>query len=362
MSAKTAKKNQNTSSDEGFETLMETLMDQAESPVSGHQGHAGLAAHTAHEQEVDELIARGIAFEAVEEAKVAGTDGHQAVAGLGAGEESAVDELTEESEGAGTKVSKVSGVYIESAEGETPLEIEGIAAEAVEFGGESYEVVFGNDDRVRIGNTTLFPWRSICKLEITAANGQRMGCSGTLIGPRTVLTSGHCVYMHDKGGWVRNVRVVPGMNGRLEPYGSATSNQFISVKGWVDSKSSNYDYAVIILPSNAKLGNTTGSMGLANLSYLSLLGLNVNTSGYPGDKPAGTQWWNANSILAVTDRRVFYRIDTYGGQSGSAVWRYKDGKRHIVAIHNTGGSVFNGSVRIIKPVFDNLVKWATTYA
>ena len=100
---------------------------------------------------------------------------------------------------------------------------------------------------------------------------------------------------------------------------------------------------------------------IANLSFTSLLGLRVNNSGYPGDKPSGTQWWNANNVLAVTDRRLFYRLDTFGGQSGSPVWRFRDGQRHIVAVHNTGGPVFNGSVRLVKPVFDNLVGWKNQY-
>jgi V8-like Glu-specific endopeptidase len=83
----------------------------------------------------------------------------------------------------------------------------------------------------------------------------------------------------------------------------------------------------------------------------------VNSSGYPGDKPTGTQWWNANRILSVSSRRIYYQIDTAGGQSGSPVWRYRNGKRHIIGIHTTGGAPFNGATRIIKPVFDNLVKW-----
>jgi V8-like Glu-specific endopeptidase len=58
--------------------------------------------------------------------------------------------------------------------------------------------------------------------------------------------------------------------------------------------------------------------------------LRINSSGYPGGKPYGTQWWNSNNILAVTARCVYYRIDTYFGQSGSPNWRYKNGKRHIV--------------------------------
>lgn len=255
--------------------------------------------------------------------------------------------------------------YLEYAGGTAtlagPQEVAGRLTDADLEQGEAIERVFGRDDRVRVGNTTAYAWRTLCKLEITAANGMRFGCSGSFIGPRTILTNGHCVFMHDHGGWARKIRVVPGMNGAAEPFGAAESSHFISVSGWTRDRSSNYDYAVIILPPSAKLGNTVGWMGLASLSFFSLMGLRVNNAGYPGDKPYGTQWWNANNVLAVTDRRVYYRIDTFNGQSGSPVWRFRDGKRHIVAVHNTGGALFNGSVRLVKPVFDNLVKWKNTY-
>ncbi|MGH1493775.1 MAG: trypsin-like serine peptidase [Acidimicrobiales bacterium] len=223
------------------------------------------------------------------------------------------------------------------------------------------EVVHGRDDRVRVSGTRSYPWRSICHLKITSATGSVHSCSGTLIGPRTVLTNGHCVFMHSRGGWVKKIEVTPGRNGSTEPFGSATSSHFISTKGWVKDRSYNYDYAVIVLPKSQNLGNVTGWMGLANLSFFSLMGLKVNNSGYPGDKPPGTQWWNSNNVLAVTARRVYYRLDTYNGQSGSPIWRYKNRKRHIIAVHNTGSRSFNGSVRINKAVFDNLVRWKNTY-
>ena len=273
----------------------------------------------------------------------------------GDAEESLGDEVYTESTG------EEEEVEVEEVEGSTESLLEIPPFETFTEIDEQFERVFGDDDRKRVYATTLYPWRTICKLEITAANGRRFGCSGAFIGPRTVLTNGHCVYMHDHGGWARKIRVTPGMNAGSRPYGYADSYFYHSVKGWTNSRSSNYDYAVIVLPSNKKLGNTVGWMGLANLSFFSLMGLRVNNAGYPGDKPFGTQWWNANNILAVTSRRVYYRLDTYKGQSGSPVWRYRDGKRHIVAVHNTAGAVFNGSVRIVKPVFNNLVKWKNQY-
>jgi V8-like Glu-specific endopeptidase len=331
-----------------------------------------------YEKALDELLAKGISNEEIEEQKVAAAaiDGHEADEGGAmqpAPEES--DEISDGSEGSaaeGGESEYGEGVYTETAgeEDESAVkEVEGmveLATEAEYVEGfmetnELFERVHGSDDRRRVSPTTGFPWRTICKLEITAANGRRFGCSGAMIGPRTVLTNGHCVYLHDHGGWARTIRVTPGMNGSSRPYGYVDCSFYHSVKGWTRSRSSNYDYAVIVLPSNNKLGNRVGWMGLASLSWTSLMGLRVNNSGYPGDKPFGTQWWNANNVLAVTSRRVYYRLDTYGGQSGSPVWRYRNNQRHIVAVHNTGGAVFNGSVRLVKPVFNNLVNWKNRY-
>jgi V8-like Glu-specific endopeptidase len=129
------------------------------------------------------------------------------------------------------------------------------------------------------------------------------------------------------------VRVIPARNDRSKPYGEAVGTNYRNVKGWTQSKDSDHDYGVIILPT--ALGNTVGWMGLAALAFASLMGLNVNNSGCPGDKPSGTQWWNSNNILAVTGRRLYDRIDAMGSQSGSPIWRFKHGNRHIVGIHTT---------------------------
>lgn len=297
-------------------------------------------------------------------------DGHEEE--VGGTEEPAAeeaDELTAPSSGEGGEGSEGEAVETESPEGagQAVEEVEGYLTEEAEpccsedfyrtETGEVREIVQGRDDRVRVWGTTGYPWRTICHLEITARNGRSFICTGSFIGPRVVLTAGHCMYMRSNGGWARSIRVIPGRNASSQPYGSATATRFISVRGWTRDRSSNYDYGVIVLPSSQRLGSRVGWMGLANLSFVSLMGLRVNSSGYPGDKSYGTQWWNANNILAVTGRRFYYRIDTAGGQSGSPVWRYRNGQRHIVGIHTTGSSVWNGATRIIRPVFDNLVRW-----
>jgi glutamyl endopeptidase len=219
------------------------------------------------------------------------------------------------------------------------------------------EVVIGTDDRIRINNTTSYPWRTICSLRITAQDNSQWIGTGWLVGHRTVITAGHVVYIHSRGGWVKEVEVIPGRNGASFPYGSCKSSNLKSVKGWTESRKRTHDYGAIILPQNCKYGQQLGYFGYGNYSTSTLNNLNVNLSGYPGDKPSGTQWWHARNISRVTARTLVYNIDTAGGQSGSPVWRVVNNKRYAVGIHTNGSSAGNSATRITKPVFDNIQKW-----
>lgn len=217
------------------------------------------------------------------------------------------------------------------------------------------ESVCGRDDRIQVNNTTSVPWRWICKLIMTFPNGARGGCTGWFIGPKAVMTAGHCVYSRGNGGWAREIEVIPGMRGVTRPYGSMVGTSFRSVIGWTRDSDPNYDYGCIILPSPT-LGNQLGYFGFAALTDASLQNLLVNNSGYPGDKAFGTQWFNAGRITNVTSRKIYYMLDTYGGQSGSPTWRYQSSQRHAVGIHAYGGCP-NSSTRITTAVFNTMMAW-----
>ncbi|MEO1585882.1 MAG: serine protease, partial [Bacteroidota bacterium] len=219
------------------------------------------------------------------------------------------------------------------------------------------EVVIGRDDRTRINNTHTYPWRAICSLRIKTHTGKSFIGTGWLVGPGTVITAGHCVYMHNEGGWAKSIEVIPGRNGSHRPYGSCHAVSFKSVKGWTRSKKRNFDYGAIILPPNRKLGNQVGYFGIANQSKKTLKKMWVNLSGYPGDKGGATQWFHARRIKDVTDRTLVYDIDTAGGQSGSPVWYKSRGKRYVTGIHTNGHSSGNSATRINKAVYNNIKRW-----
>jgi glutamyl endopeptidase len=222
------------------------------------------------------------------------------------------------------------------------------------------ETVHGPDDRIQITNTSVYPWRAHASLVIVAADNSTWIATGWFIGPHTLATAGHVVFIKNSGvpgrdGWVKSIQVMPGRNGSSLPYGSVTSTSFRSVVGWTTSGDEHYDYGAIIIPT--QLGNTVGWFGFGAFSDTDILASQGNISGYPGDKPAGTQWYDHRNIASVDSRKVFYDIDTAGGQSGSAVYRIVNGGRYGMAVHAYGGATTNSGTRIVLPVYNNFVAW-----
>lgn len=219
------------------------------------------------------------------------------------------------------------------------------------------ESVIGVDDRIKIQNTAEYPWRAQASLVMTAADGSQWIGSGTFIGPRTVLTAGHCVYIKGSGvpgrdGWMRSITVMPGRNGSATPYGAKTSSAFRSVTAWTVNGNQEYDYGVIILPSSFN----NGWFGITSLGDGDVVNSVGNIAGYPGDKPAGTMWYHSRKILSVGPRKVYYDIDTAGGQSGSGVYRLVNNQRHVIAVHAYGGGA-NSGTRINGEVFNFVASW-----
>ena len=236
----------------------------------------------------------------------------------------------------------------------------GTPAPAGEGQNGKMETVHGPDDRVQISNTADYPWRVNASLLITAADNSQWIGTGWFIGPHTLMTAGHVVFIKNSGvagrdGWVKRIQVMAGRNGNTLPYGSVTSSNFRSVQGWATSGNENFDYGAIILPTN--LGTTTGWLGFGVYPDADLTASVGNIAGYPGDKPSGTLWYASHRIASVNATKVYYDIDSYGGQSGSAVYRIVNNQRFAIAVHAYGGPVSNSGTRINAAVFNNMLAW-----
>ncbi|MEL6429187.1 MAG: serine protease [Planctomycetota bacterium] len=223
---------------------------------------------------------------------------------------------------------------------------------------QTLEMVLGTDDRVRIRATRRDPWRKTCALRIHTADGRVASGSGFFVGPRTVVTAGHCVYSHGNGGWVRKVEVIPGARGSQKPFGSWTSSRVRSVRGWTEHRKPAADYGCILLPPGARTARV-GSFGVAAYrDPAMLLKRNVTVAGYPGDKPFAQLWKANDRIQAVTPRRLVYANDTTPGMSGSPVFITRGRSRVVVGIHNYGGRRGNSATRITPSVYRMIERWA----
>jgi glutamyl endopeptidase len=83
----------------------------------------------------------------------------------------------------------------------------------------------------------------------------------------------------------------------------------------------------------------------------------ASIAGYPGDKAAGTLWLDSRKIASVSPRKVYYDIDTMGGQSGSAVYCLINNAPTAIAIHTYGDANINSGTRINEQVYENLIAW-----
>jgi glutamyl endopeptidase len=177
------------------------------------------------------------------------------------------------------------------------------------------EVVIGSDTRFRVYTNNYYPARATVR--IIFAGGAM--CSGAFIGPRLILTMGHCVHTGGPGGGFYNVGsyvIQPGYNVGA-PFGSYSATLLVTTTTWANTSNEQYDFGLIRLGTN--VGNSVGWYG-----YWWQTASEVNTpaitNGYPGDKGGTTQWLGGDKVRVSQTLQNFYKNDTYPGQSGSPVW------------------------------------------
>lgn len=225
------------------------------------------------------------------------------------------------------------------------------------LGETSPESVIGPDGRTQVTNTTAYPNRAIAHLEVNFPSGSGT-CTGFFIDKNRLATAGHCVYDAVMGEWATSIIVYPGRNGATAPYGSFAATNIYTVNGWVNTGNPNYDYGLVKLGSN--VGNTVGWFGYGWTSTDSfLLNKTSHVRGYPGDKSYGTLWTMKGKIQQVKKTRLFYQIDTFGGQSGSPHYgKWSDTCNPCafgIHTYGVGGNfTMNSSTRITQKVFNFL--------
>jgi V8-like Glu-specific endopeptidase len=226
----------------------------------------------------------------------------------------------------------------------------------------------GDDSRIIRTPTTLWPWRAISQFSSTG--GDNSNCSGTLIGPRHLITAAHCINAIGTNTWF-TFDVAPGRDGvDILPYGESTIDPnpdpgdpvrwYWTPEEWRENCPSNgttaeklactkYDIGLIVIPD--RLGDLTGWMGYV-ARPASALNVEDNLNrGYPkcdtdsdpepdgelDDEPANCQvarLYGHTGLCAMGDyleplsngwnRIIRNSCDISPGHSGSAVYHYWD--------------------------------------
>ena len=214
------------------------------------------------------------------------------------------------------------------------------------------------DDRERVIATDEYPWCLIAYLEIEFPFGRSMG-TGWLVAGDKVLTAGHCLYNHDAGGWATSIKVVPG-NDTEEPktnstedapYGVYHATALQTTPDWIMNSSVELDVGMIHI--NYPIGNDLGHFGISIYDDSDKLnGKKIRVAGYPKTyhpldentgslserEVSGQLWTHSDEIIDIRNGRIFYNLDTTGGQSGAPVVLLGLDALGLVAIgiHNYG--------------------------
>ncbi|TFG02924.1 MAG: trypsin-like serine protease [Promethearchaeota archaeon] len=221
--------------------------------------------------------------------------------------------------------------------------------------------IIGEDDRVKVEDTTIYPYQTICKLYGINSTGVFARGTAFIIDNFQALTAAHCVYNDDEYCF-DEYYVVPGAystNFQEYPYGIAYVTNIRMEQEWIDHQYKEYDWAYLTL--DRSIGAITGWMGIQTAARENdIYSEKLYTAGYPSDLEGGVNMYHTSDKgLYATEKLHYYELDIYKGQSGSPVWRYDsiDDANYVLTVNAYSSETYNFGTRIKSSRFDSILNW-----
>lgn len=212
----------------------------------------------------------------------------------------------------------------------------------------STRTIDGTDDRRPVGRPGAYPFRVIFRITMRM-NGVQKGGTAFLVGNRTLLTAGHCLY---EGGINADGLRIFGPTGA-----EYTLRGACSLSGWVRDQDDAFDLACIQLREN--VGPSLGFFGTRVIGGAKILGTYA-IAGFPLDRDDGRTLYIDAGNVKEQGALLNYSIDTERGQSGSPLFFLDQGKAFVVGVHIQGASTenrYNKALRFRPDVMKQIKTW-----
>jgi V8-like Glu-specific endopeptidase len=213
------------------------------------------------------------------------------------------------------------------------------------------------DDRQSLSDLTEPPWHAICSLIITGAGGTRWAGTGWLAGPRTVITAGHCLYRHTRGGvarWAEQVEIIFPNLGQAEA--PIRASEYRSVMGWIEGGNAESDYGAVLLPAEAIPEEIT-PLTYAVLDDAELGREDALVAGFCTDRQPRTLWGFPRTIREAQPRQLLFDRPVFGGLSGGPVLMHVNDTWTVVGMQQDGDFAGTVAVRITSAVSRTFDSW-----
>ena len=191
--------------------------------------------------------------------------------------------------------------------------------------------VIGEDDRVTVTDTGVFPFSAIAFMKVRAKCGCSKECSGFMAGPSGLITAAHCLQCLEHHALLDHVDFYFGYqsdNNYLYRYSG--DFEYIFGTDFLDTGgaySKEWDYGYVLFDES--IGYNTGWFGTASLEDIDITSEVLTVAGYRD----GILKFDSGFATVENPRIISYTADMCPGNSGCPVFFYRGRDVYATAIN-----------------------------